>query len=134
MVWALARREPKKAYSLLDLQPAKKIGNTLKPEIIIKIKRLYLYMIYLNFICITNQNKKARDKVAGPIIKNKDLFLEEGYNNSFENNFTASAKGCKMPKYPTLLGPLRNCLKDKYLRSSKVKKATLKRPRRRQIK
>lgn len=42
MVWALARRDPKKAYNLLDLHPAKKIGNTLNPDTIIKNRRLYL--------------------------------------------------------------------------------------------
>lgn len=71
--------------------------------------------------------------MAGPIIKNNDLFLDEGYNSSFENNFTASAKGWRIPKYPTLFGPFRSCLKDKNFRSRRVKKATLNKPSKRQI-
>lgn len=47
---------------------------------------------------MTTQNKKAKESVAGPIIKNRDLFLVEGYRSSLENSFTASANGCKIPK------------------------------------
>jgi len=75
IVWALARKDPKKAYLLLDLQPAKKIGKTLSPEITRNTITLYLTFIYLNSICIISQNTKARPNVKGAILKKKFLFL-----------------------------------------------------------
>ena len=42
--------------------------------------------------------------------KNITKFLEKGLSNWLENNFVASAIGCKMPLMETLLGPTRNWL------------------------
>jgi hypothetical protein len=43
---------------------------------------------------------------------------------SFITSFKASASGCKIPKNPVQLGPLRFCILAKTLRSNNVKKAT----------
>lgn len=45
--------------------------------------------------------------------------------NSLVYNLIASLKGWKIPITPLLLGPLRNWIKLKTLRSSNVRKATL---------
>ena len=45
--------------------------------------------------------------IAGPT-KNKNLFGVFGSNSSLENNFKPSAKGCKIPPLPALLGPIRS--------------------------
>jgi len=108
IVWALARREPKNAYLLLELHPAKKMGNTLSPETTRKIITLYLITIYLNWSCMITQKTKAKPKVIGAIRRKKFLFLLIGTTTSFLNSFTASAKGCRIPKKPTLLGPFRS--------------------------
>jgi len=93
IVWALARKDPKKAYLLLDLQPAKKIGKTLNPEITKKTITLYLTFMYLNSICIINQNTKASPSVKGAILKKKFLFLLIGTIISLVYSLTASANG-----------------------------------------
>jgi len=124
IVWALARREPRKAYLLLELHPEKKIGKTLKPEITRNTIILYLILIYLKINWARIQKTRANPRVKGAILRKKVLFLLMGTMTSFLNNFTASANGCRIPKNPTLLGPFRNCLRDRNLRSSRVKKAT----------
>lgn len=91
---------------------------------------LYFTFMYLNSNCMINQKIKAKPKVKGAILRKKFLFLLIGTIISFVNNFTASAKGCKIPKNPTLLGPFRSCLNDRNLRSSKVKNATERRAKR----
>ena len=42
---------------------------------------------------------------------------------SLANSFRASAKGCKIPKGPTILGPCRICILASTLRSARVKNA-----------
>jgi len=56
---------------------------------------------------------------------NKIKFVWKGWKFSFKKSFTASAKGCKIPIDDTLLGPFRDWLSPKILRSIKVRKATL---------
>lgn len=108
IVWALARKEPRKLYLLLELHPAKKIGNTLNPEMTRKTITLYLILTYLNSNCKIIQKLSANPNVRGAIIRKKILFLLKGTNISLVNNFTASAKGCNTPRNPTLLGPFRS--------------------------
>ena len=42
-----------------------------------------------------------------------------------EKSLIASDIGWRIPQIPTLLGPIRNCLRLKIFRSNNVKKATL---------
>jgi hypothetical protein len=56
-------------------------------------------------------------------IKNKKNVELDKYSTSFKSNFKPSAKGCKKPKIPSILGPLLRCILLKTLRSSNVKKA-----------
>ena len=57
--------------------------------------------------------------------KNKKKLLLYGSLSSLEKSFTASEKGCKIPKMDVLLGPFRSWERPKIFRSIKVKKATL---------
>merc|ERR1712200_163747 len=93
IVLALARKDPKKAYLLLELQPAKKIGKTLSPEITKNTITLYLTFIYLNSICMINQNTRAKPRVRGAILKKKFLFLLIGTIISLVYSLTASTNG-----------------------------------------
>jgi hypothetical protein len=74
---------------------------------------------------ITHQFKKLKNKVKKGENKNKNLFALFGTIISLKINFKPSAKGCKIPKYPTTEGPLRLCTEAINFRSTKVKKATL---------
>jgi len=65
----------------------------------------------------------AGRKGSGPKT-NKNLFALVGIIISLTTNFKPSAKGCKKPKIPTMLGPLRLWIEAIALRSAKVKKAT----------
>ena len=62
-------------------------------------------------------------KIIGDIIKIA-LFELLGIIPSFTKSLKPSANGCKRPKVPTTLGPLRRCIAPKILRSAKVKYAT----------
>ena len=59
------------------------------------------------------------------LIVNKVLFDRKVNNTSLENSLIASAKGCRIPRVDTLLGPLRDWDSPKIFRSIRVKKATL---------
>mgnify|MGYP002129364078 CR=1 FL=1 len=55
----------------------------------------------------------------GPAINNH-LLEFAGIKSSFMNIFTASAKGCKIPKGPARSGPIRSCIKAAIFRSKYV--------------
>lgn len=62
----------------------------------------------------------ARARLMVGAIMNGVKFDLVGFIDSLENNFSASAMGCKIAIIETLLGPLRNWLYPKYFRSSNV--------------
>ena len=70
---------------------------------------------------ITAQATNAKIKVSMGANTNRILLAPEGIMVSFKNNLTPSAMGCKSPKGPTILGPLRNCIQPITLRSAKVR-------------
>lgn len=52
-------------------------------------------------------NIRARNRPRAGAVKNGYVFARVGDDNSFVNNFIASARGCGRPIKPTLLGPFR---------------------------
>lgn len=56
--------------------------------------------------------------------RNKSLFALFGKTISFTINFNASAKGCKIPQNPVILGPFLLCIAPITRRSANVKNAT----------
>jgi hypothetical protein len=75
---------------------------------------------------MTNQALKLKiNKIKGPPKKSTvEAFCGIGF--SFITSFSASAKGCKIPKKPVQFGPLRFCILAKTFLSNNVKNATAK--------
>jgi len=71
------------------------------------------------------QNIKDNENPKTGVIVKIILFECRGLIVSFKKSFSASAKGCNNPKYPTLLGPFRTCMYLNIFRSKRVVKATL---------
>lgn len=74
-----------------------------------------------------NKDQQARPKLKfqiGPKKKKKKKILRL-IMVSFNAILSPSAKGCNIPKKPTVLGPILLCTLDINFRSNKVKKATL---------
>ena len=124
MVWAIPRIAPTVAYMLFEAHPAKRRGYRLRLKIKINKIAECLNSTPLAPVGLIPQTKRANIN-ASPGATKKTLFLPLGSTPSFMNSFTASAMGWRIPPTDTLLGPFRDCLSPKILRSNKVKKATL---------
>lgn len=123
MVCATPRNEPNKEYLELEVQPAVRVIYTLRLEIIKNIKTPHLKKLrfhkdgYRDHIIIAKKSP-----IVGAIKKGR-ILANVGTESSFENSFSASAKGWGIPIAPTLLGPFRIWKYPNALRSSKVKNA-----------
>ena len=71
-----------------------------------------------SFTGITAQASIASAKVSIGAIRNRRRFDPDGMIVSFISIFSASANGCHSPNGPTTLGPLRNCIAARTLRSA----------------
>ena len=71
-----------------------------------------------SFTGITAQASIASMKVSIGAIRNSRRFDPDGMIVSFISILIASAKGCHRPNGPTTLGPLRNCIAARTLRSA----------------
>jgi hypothetical protein len=112
IIWAVERKEPKKAYFELLDQPAKIIPYTPNADII-KMKStpsststkdpqtVYGITVHASKLKV-NVNKGANKK--------SKLFELNGTIASFTNNFAPSANGCNNPRKPTTLGPRLLCI------------------------
>ena len=67
---------------------------------------------------------KANKKVMKGAPKKRRILELLGNTGSLTNNFNPSAKGCKIPKNPTTLGPFLRCIEAITFLSAKVKYAT----------
>lgn len=123
IVWATARSAPNKEYLELEAHPDHKMEYTDRLDVakINRIPRLRLISGCGIGSGIHRLNANVRDRV-GAII-NSEIDVVRGRMGSFINSFIASANGWKIPYGPTMLGPFRNCIYPKILRSTSVKKA-----------
>ncbi len=71
-----------------------------------------------SFTGITAQAIIARLKVSIGAMRNSNRLEPAGMIVSFMSIFSASANGCSRPNGPTTLGPLRNCIAARTLRSA----------------
>lgn len=120
IVCAEARTAPKKAYLEFEDQPANKIEYTFNAETqkkIINPKFKYFKEKFLGYKTHTNKDIENPNIGAN---QNKIWFLIIGEIFSFINNLTASEKGWRIPRTPTLLGPLRIWEYPRIFRSNKV--------------
>lgn len=69
---------------------------------------------------------KIREREIASVGAKINMKIEacDGWTGSLINNLIPSANGCRSPKGPTMLGPLRSCMYPKTFRSTKVRKAT----------
>lgn len=126
IICAEERKAPKKAYFELLDQPAKITPYTFKEEIakIAKIPKFkFAYTTFSSNGINAHKNKLNNNVKIGANVNNK-LLAFDGVKGSLINNFKASANGCRKPKIPTILGPLRYCNEPIIFLSSNVKKAT----------
>jgi hypothetical protein len=72
---------------------------------------------------MTSQAIKLKNNVLIGAKMNKNKFVLYGNINSFSINFRPSARGCKTPLMPVILGPLRRCIEPIIFLSANVKKA-----------
>jgi len=79
--------------------------------------------IYPSCTGIVNQINKVQKKVNNGALKKRNKFALDGRISSFNRSFKPSAIGCNNPNNPAIFGPLRLCILDIVLRSSKVKNA-----------
>lgn len=123
IVWATARNAPSREYLELEAHPDHKIEYTDRLDVakINRMPRLRLINGCGIGRGIHRLNANVRDKV-GAII-NSEIDVVKGRIGSFINSFIASANGWRIPYGPTILGPLRNCIYPRILRSTSVKKA-----------
>ena len=123
MVWAAARRLPRKAYLELEDQPANITPYTFK-AVMQKNSNIPQHTeLYLKLLGYKYQADKAKVRLNPGANQNNIWFLPWGMVFSLTNSLTASAKGWTIPQIPTLFGPLRIWTYPKILRSNKVKKA-----------
>ena len=73
---------------------------------------------------ITAHPIKLKKRVRNGANKKRNLLALFGKMTSLTISFKASAKGCKIPHMPVILGPFRRCIEPRTRRSAKVKKAT----------
>ena len=124
MVWAAARKPPKKAYLLFDAHPAPNKGYTLRLSNMRTIKTLKREDKTPELKLIKGINILINTIAKTGLRKNNKPFIGPKRVPLLENNLIASDAGCKTPHTPTLLGPTRNCLIDNTFRSNKVTNAT----------
>jgi hypothetical protein len=110
IAWATARSAPKRAYLEFEAHPAPKMAYTESLENVIINNNDKVILTPDLFTDATLHKRIAKKKNSGGAkIKNRGLDLE-GIKFSLINSFSPSAKGCKRPRGPTRLGPLRNCM------------------------
>lgn len=110
IVWATARRAPNIEYLEFDAQPDHRIEYTERLDV---AKINSMPMLRFSSGCgigrgIHNDNARNSDRVGAIINKVADVF--SGRRGSLMKSFMASAKGCRIPYGPTMLGPLRSCI------------------------
>jgi len=105
--WAKHRKDPTIAYIELEAQPTPRCNIPLRDILTITTKNNILAWVNPVTQGITDQTNKLilTDKTGHKITPNR--LLLEGVEEAFANSLIASLKGCRSPKYPTILGPSR---------------------------
>lgn len=110
IVCATARSAPMRAYFEFEAQPEPKIVYTIKLEMAKMNSKLRLRF---RIACGRGRGihmSIANVSAAVGISKKSTCEEDDGRMGSFVNSLRPSAMGCKIPKGPTMLGPLRSCM------------------------
>ena len=127
MVCATARRAPNNAYLEFDAHPDHRIEYTARLDVA-RINKAPRFILIRGYgIGMGIHMDMARVKARDGAMVNNSIDDVEGWRGSLINNFKASATGCSTPYGPTMLGPFRNCIYPKTLRSIKVRNAIARR-------
>lgn len=123
IVWAILRNAPNSEYLLLEAHPLNRVVYTFILETDKNRSAPHLrkageaekgYKIHMN---------RAKNRPMAGAAINGSMLANDGFDISFTNSLIASAKGWGIPVILTLLGPLRNWMYPRYLRSKRVKNA-----------
>ena len=110
IVWATARSAPNMEYFELEAHPDHKIEYTERLEVA-RINSIPMFMLIRGWGRGRGTHKlNARVSDSVGAIINRDVEVARGRRGSLIKSFIASANGCRIPKGPTILGPLRSCM------------------------
>lgn len=110
IVWATARSAPISAYFELEAQPDQRIEYTARLDMASRNSRPRLRSASEKGRGRGAQIEIARRRASIGVARNRIGEDVEGRIGSLMNSFTPSARGCKRPYGPTMLGPFRFCM------------------------
>src|SRR5258706_8692753 len=123
IIWAEERSPPSSAYLLFDDQPASVIAYTPMLDMARNSSRPTLMSVTVKAgpTGITENVTTAGIAASRAAKWNTTWLTPAGTNSSLKNSLSTSAMGCRSPKGPTRLGPVRAWMCPAILRSAKVR-------------